>query len=148
MDSQRNPGSGRPEAAFVLLLIQSASWLLAGISAIPFAVAGERGMALLALLSILLASGTGWLGVALLYRARRARRLVLALQWTCLVGGLILWILPIGGSHGLVAFLTDLGLPALLLWLLHGRRARAECRAAVDPGPDVQERGPAAVIQQ
>jgi hypothetical protein len=120
--------------------------LLAGISAIPFAVSGERGMALLAVLSILLASSAGWLGVALLYRSRRARRLVLALQWACLVGGLVLWILPIGGSHGLVAFLTDLCLPALVLWLLHGRSARSDFLAVVDPRPDVREQGPAAVI--
>ena len=118
-------GTGRAETAFVLLLIQAASWLLAALSAVIAALAGQPGMGLLALLTVLLATATGWLGVALLYRLRRARRLALALEWTCLVGSLLVWLLP-GNAPGPVALLMGLGLPMCMLWLLHGRRARVQ----------------------
>lgn len=112
--------AGRAETVFVLLLIQAAAWVLAAISGIVAALAGQPGMALLALLTLLLAAVTGWLGVALLYRVRAARRLLIGLEWTCLVGTLLVWLLP-GNAPGPVALLMGLGLPATVLWLLHVR---------------------------
>ncbi|MEP7106259.1 MAG: hypothetical protein ABI838_10480, partial [Chloroflexota bacterium] len=117
-------GSGRAEAAFVLLLVQAAAWLLAALSAFVVALAPQPGMFLLGLLTVLLAATTGWLGVALLYRVRRARGLLLTLEWTCLVGSVVGWLLP-GNGPTPVALLTGVGLPLGILWLLHGKRARA-----------------------
>ncbi len=123
---------GRAEAAFVLLLVQGSTWILAGLSAVPFAIAGERGMLMLGALTMLLGAGAGWLGVALLLRLRRARRLVLGLEWVCLAGSLLQWVLPIGDRPGPVAILTGLALPVTLLWLLLARRARADLSARFD----------------
>ena len=121
--------SGRAEAAFVLLLVQAAAWLLAALSAFVVALAPQPGMVLLGLLTVLLAAAAGWLGVALLYRVRRARGLLLILEWTCLAGSLLVWLLP-GNRPTPVALLTGVGLPLGILWLLHGKRARAELRRA------------------
>ncbi len=118
-------GTGRPETTFVLLLIQVGSWLLAAFSAVIAALAGQPGMGAVALLTVLLAAGTGWLGVALLYRVRRSRGLLLGFEWACLAGSLLVWLLP-GNRPGPVALLMGLGLPACVLWLLHGKRARAD----------------------
>jgi len=118
-------GTGRAETVFVLLLIQAGSWLLAALSAVIAALAGQPGMGLLALMTVLLATATGWLGVALVYRLRPARRLLLGLEWTCLAGSLLVFLLP-GNAPGPVALLMGAGLPACVLWLLYGKRARAE----------------------
>ena len=48
--------SSRPEAAFVLLLLQSLFWLIAGLSAAPFVLGGEIHMAGLVVATLLLAS--------------------------------------------------------------------------------------------
>jgi O-antigen ligase len=128
-------GTGRAETVFVLLLIQAASWLLAALSAVIAALAGQPGMGLLALLTVLLATATGWLGVALLCHWRRARRLVLGLEWICLVGSVLVFLLP-GNAPGPVALLTGVGLPVCVLWLLHGKRARAEL---AHTGPSAQQ---------
>jgi len=122
--------SGRAEAVFVLLLIQAASWLLAGLSAFLVALAPQPGMALLGLLTVLLAACTGWLGVAMLFRIRRARGLVLFLEWVCVVGSSLVWLLP-GNRPGPVALLMGAAIPLAILWLLHGKRDRAELRRAV-----------------
>ena len=114
--------AGRAETVFVLLLIQVASWVLAAISGFVAGLAGQPGMVLLGLLTLLLAALTGWLGVALLYRVRAARRLLIGLEWTCLVGTLLVWLLP-GNAPGPVALLMGMGLPATVLWLLHVRSA-------------------------
>lgn len=112
--------SGRAETVFVLLLIQAAAWLLAAISGFVAGLAGQPFMALLGLLTLLLAALAAWLGVALLYRSRAARRVLIGLEWTCLVGTLLVWLLP-GNAPGAVALLMGLGLPATMLWLLHVR---------------------------
>jgi hypothetical protein len=116
---------GRAETVFVLLLIQSAAWVLAAISGFVAALAGQPGMALLGLLTLLLAAITGWLGTALLFRVSAVRRLLIGLEWVCVAGSLLVWLLP-GNAPGPVALLIGIGLPATVLWLLHGRRARAE----------------------
>jgi len=106
----------------VLLLIQASIWLLDALSGFVAGIAGQPGMLLLGLLTLLLAALTGWLGAAVLYRVRAARRLLIGLEWTCVVGTLLVWLLP-GNAPGPVALLTGLGLPAAVLWLLHVRSA-------------------------
>ncbi len=100
------------------------------LSAFLVALAPQPGMALLGLLTVLLAACTGWLGVALLFRIRRARGLVLFLEWVCVVGSSLVWLLP-GNRPGPVALLMGAAIPLAILWLLHGKRARAELRRAV-----------------
>jgi hypothetical protein len=120
-----NELNGRPEAAFVLLILQSMFWTIAGISAIPFAIAGEIYMLGLGLASLLLALLTTMMGIGLLWRRRFARRWILVLETICLIGSLLLLALPIGANHGPVALMTNVGMPAAVILLLRGRKMRA-----------------------
>ena len=114
--------SSRPEAAFVLLLMQSMLWTVAGLSAMPFALAGEVFMLGLGLASLLIALATGLLAIGVVWRRRRARRWVFALEVTYVVGSLILLVLPIGANHGPVALMTNLALPIAVILLLRKQR--------------------------
>ena len=114
--------SSRPEAAFVLLSVQALLWAMAGISAIPFALAGEVHMLGLGIASLLLALATCLLAIGVLWRRRKARRRVLALEIVCLVGSLLLIALPIGANHGPVALMTNVALPIAVIVLLRGQR--------------------------
>jgi len=114
--------SSRPEAAFVLLVVQSLLWTVAGISAIPFALAGEVFMLGLGIASLMLALATCLLAIGVLWRRRRARRWVFALETVCLVGSLLLLVLPIGANHGPVALMTNIALPIAVIVLLRGSR--------------------------
>jgi hypothetical protein len=114
--------SSRPEAAFVLLSVQALLWAMAGISAIPFALAGEVYMLGLGIASLLLALATCLLAIGVLWRRRKARRRVLALEIVCLVGSLLLIALPIGANHGPVALMTNIALPIAVIVLLRGQR--------------------------
>jgi hypothetical protein len=116
--------NSRPEAAFVLLLLQSMFWTIAGISAIPFAIAGETFMLGLGLASLLLALFTTMLGIGLLWRRRYARRWVLVLETVCVVGSLLLLVLPIGSNHGPVSLMANVALPLAVILLLRGRKMR------------------------
>ncbi len=114
--------SSRPEAAFVLLVVQSLLWAVAGLSAIPFALAGEVYMLGLSIASLLLALATCLLAIGVLWRRRRARQWVLALEILCVVGSLLLLWLPIGANHGPVALMTNVALPIAVIALLRGQR--------------------------
>ena len=116
---------GRPEAAFVLLVLQSMFWTIAGMSAIPFAIAGEIFMLGLGIASLLLALFAAMMGIGLLWRRRYARRCILVLEVICLGGSLLLLVLPIGANHGPVALMANVGLPAAVILLLRGRKVRA-----------------------
>jgi len=110
--------SSRPEAAFVLQFMQAMLWAMAGISAIPFAIFGEVFMIGLGIGSLLLALATGMLGIGILWRRRRARRCVMALEITCLAGSVLLLVLPIGANHGPVSLMTNFALPIAILLLV------------------------------
>lgn len=110
--------SARAEAAFVLLLLQSTAWLIAGISAAPFALGGEVHMALLALATLLLALATLLLAIGVLWRRRRARGLVIGLEVACLTGTALELLVPIGFDRGLVSVLVNAGLPLAVIVLL------------------------------
>ncbi|HXM73481.1 MAG TPA: hypothetical protein VN940_09660 [Candidatus Dormibacteraeota bacterium] len=110
--------SSRPEAAFVLLLMQAMLWTIAGLSAIPFALAGEVYMLGLGIASLLLALGTCLLAIGVLWRRRSARRWVLLLEVVCLIGSLLVLLLPIGANHGPVALMTNVALPIAVIVLL------------------------------
>lgn len=110
--------SGRPEAAFVLLLLQSIFWVVAGLSAAPFVLGGEVFMALLSATTLLLALGTCLIAIGVLWRRRGARRLAIALEVVCLVGTFLLLVIPIGANHGPVSLLVNAVLPVAVIVLL------------------------------
>jgi hypothetical protein len=114
--------SSKPEAAFVLLLMQALLWTVAGISALPFAIAGEVFMVGLGLASLLLALATCLMAIGILRRRRRARRWAFWLEVTCLAGSLLLLLLPIGANHGPVALITNVALPIAVIVLLRKPR--------------------------
>jgi hypothetical protein len=118
----RADASSRPEAAFVLLLMQSIFWVIAGISAAPFVLGGEVFMAGLALATLLLALGTCMCAIGILWRRRWARIAVIALEVTCLFGSAVLLLVPIGFNRGLVSVLVNVAVPVAVLVLLRKDR--------------------------
>jgi hypothetical protein len=120
----------RPEAAFVLLLMQSTFWFAAGVSAFPFLLAGEPWMAALGLASWVLAGLGSLLAAGLIRRSRRALRWALVLEWTCIVGSALLLLIPIGANRGPVSLLVNIALPLALIVLLRGKKMRAAFSSA------------------
>ena len=98
--------------------MQSLSWLIAGISALPFALAGEVHMAALGLLTLLLSIATLMLGIGVLWRRRHARLWAIALEVLCLFGTAVLLILPIGFNGGVVSLMVNVALPLAVIVLL------------------------------
>jgi hypothetical protein len=117
--------TSRPEAVFVLLLLQSIFWMVAGLSALPFALAGEIHMIGLGLVSLLLSLFVCLVGIGVLWRRRWARRTALVLEILCLVGSALVLVLPIGANRGPVALLVNVALPVAVMWLLWGKRTRS-----------------------
>jgi len=117
--------STRPEAAFVLLLMQSVCWLIAGIAAAPFALGGELFMAGLAVATLLLALCTCLAGIGIVWRRRRARRIAIALEVVCLAGAALGLLLPIGANSGPVSLLVNVALPIAVIVLLRKDRREA-----------------------
>jgi uncharacterized membrane protein len=115
--------SSRPEGAFVLLLMQGLFWLIAGISAAPFVLAGEVHMAGLALASMLLALGTCLVALGVLWRRRWARAWAMAIEIVCLFGAFVLFTLPIGANRGPVSLLVNVVLPIAVILLVRKREA-------------------------
>jgi hypothetical protein len=116
-----------PEIASVLLVLQASLSLVAGLSALPFAIV-EPGMRVEAALTIVVAI---WMFV-LARGVRRhrcwARRWVIGLEGLSLLATLLLTILPIGAMRGPVPMLVNLVMPASVLWLLWTRSSRAAFR--------------------
>lgn len=102
--------------------MQSMLWTVAGLSSMPFALAGEVFMLGLGLASLVIALVTCLLAIGVLWRRRRALRWVFALEITYVVGSLILLLLPIGANHGPVALMTNLALPIAVILLLRKQR--------------------------
>ena len=116
-----------PEIASVLVVTQASFSLVAGLSAIPFAIV-EPGLRVLSLVTILMATGMFWLARNLRRQRRWARRWVIALETLSLVGSLLLTVLPIGAMRGPVPVLVNLVMPAAVLALLLSRSGRAAFR--------------------
>jgi hypothetical protein len=117
--------SSRPEGAFILLLLQSIFWMVAGLSAVPFGLAGELHMAALGLATLVFALATCLVAIGVLWRRRFARRIALTLDIVCIVGSALQLLLPIGANRGPVALLVDVALPVALVWLLWGKKTRS-----------------------
>lgn len=103
---------------FVILLMQSIAWAIAGLSAVPFALAGELAMSVLGIGTALFAIATSFVAVSIVWRQRRAWRIALVLEAACAVGFLLQLVVPIGADHGPVSLLTNLVLPVAALVLL------------------------------
>jgi uncharacterized membrane protein YhaH (DUF805 family) len=110
--------SSRPEAAFVLLGMQSLFWFIAGISSAPFVLAGEYAMAGLVLITLLLSLATCLVAIGVLWRRRRARGFAIALEVVCLFGAALLLLIPLGANHGPVSLLVNVALPIAVIVLL------------------------------
>jgi hypothetical protein len=123
--SAESTQSSRPEGAFVLLLLQSIFWMVAGLSALPFGLAGELHMAALGLVTLMLALATCLVAIGVLWRRRWARRVALTLEVVCTIGSALQLLLPIGANRGPVALLVDVALPAAVVVLLWGKRTRS-----------------------
>ncbi len=113
--------TSRPEGAFVLLLLQSIFWVVAGLSALPFGLGGELHMAALGLVTLMFALVTCLVAIGVLWRRRWARRVALTLEVVCVIGSALQLLLPIGANRGPVALLVDVALPVAVLWLLWGK---------------------------
>lgn len=114
--------SSIPEIASVILVTQASLLLVAGLSAIPFAIV-EPGLRVLGPLTILIAGGLFWLARQL-RRQRRARRWVIAIEAISLSASLLLTLLPLGAMRGPVPILVNLVMPAAVLGLLLSRSGR------------------------
>lgn len=110
--------AGRDEAVFVLLLMQSLFWLIAGISAVPFALAGEVFMAPLAVATMLLALFTFLIGIGILWRRRWARGVAIAIEAICLFGSAVLLPIPLGFNRGPVSLMVNVLLPLAVILLV------------------------------
>jgi hypothetical protein len=117
--------SSRPEAAFVLLLLQATFWTGTALSAFPFALAGEPFMIALGFATLLLAMAAILLGAGLIQRRPRARSWAVRLEVVCLAGYLLSVALPIGANHGPVAVTVNGVLPLAVIVLIRGKRMRA-----------------------
>jgi hypothetical protein len=117
--------SSRPEAVFVLVLMQSIFWMIAGLSALPFALAGEIHMIGLGVVSLLVALSVCLIGIGILWRRRWARRTALVLEIACLVGSALVLLLPIGANRGPVALMVSVALPLAVVSLLWGKKTRS-----------------------
>ena len=123
--SAQSDQTSRPEGAFILLLLQSIFWMVAGLSAVPFGLAGELHMAALGLVTLIVALATCLVAIGVLWRRRWARRVALTLEAVCIAGSALQLLLPIGSNRGPVALLVDVALPVALVWLLWGKQTRS-----------------------
>jgi len=103
--------------------MQSLIWLIAGISAVPFLLAGEVHMAGLALATLTLALGTCLVGIGVLWRRRWARGWAMAIEIVCLAGAGLLITLPIGFNRGPVSLLVNVALPVAVILLVRKHEA-------------------------
>jgi hypothetical protein len=117
--------TSRPEAAFVLLLMQATFWTAAGVSGLPFVLGGEVFMLALAAASFVLSASAIAMAVGVVRRSLGARRWTLGLESVCLGGAVFQQLLPIGANHGPVALLVNIVLPFAIILLLWGGKMRA-----------------------
>ena len=122
--------SSRPEAAFVLVLLQSTFWFAAGVSAFPFVLAGEIWMVALGIASFALAGLGCLLAIGLIRRSRRARLWTLGLEGACFVGSALLLSIPIGANRGPVSLMVNITLPLAVVALVRGKKMRAAFSSA------------------
>jgi hypothetical protein len=120
--------TGAAEIASVLVVVQASLSLVAGLSAIPFAIV-EPGFRVLAVLTILMAAALFWLARQLRRGRRWAWRWLVSLEVLSLAMTALLSLLPIGTIHGPVPVLVNLVIPTAVVVLLAAAKSDAR-RAA------------------
>lgn len=105
------------EIAAVLVVVQASFSLVAGLSALPFAIV-EPGFRVLSLVTIVTATAMFWLARSLRRRRRWAWRWLVTLEMVSLTMTVLLALLPIGSLRGPVPLLVNLVIPLLVVVLL------------------------------
>jgi len=121
--------NGNPaDIASVLVVVQASLSLVAGLSAIPFAIV-EPGFRVLGLVTILMAAAMFWLARNLRRGQRWAWRWLVTLEILSLTMTALLSLLPIGTIRGPVPLLVNLVIPTAVVVLLAAAKSDAR-RAA------------------
>ena len=120
--------SSGADIASVLVVVQASLSLVAGLSAIPFAIV-EPGFRVLGLATILIAVAMFWLARNLRRGRRWAWRWLVSLEVLSLAMTSLLSLLPIGTIRGPVPLLVNLVIPTAVVVLLAAARSDAR-RAA------------------
>jgi hypothetical protein len=116
------------DIASVLVVVQASFSLVAGLSAIPFAIV-EPGFRVLAVVTILIAAGMFWLARNLRHGRRWAWRWLVTLEVLSLAMTALLSLLPIGAIRGPVPVLVNLVIPMAVVVFLAAAKSDAR-RAA------------------
>lgn len=112
-----SPNGSAAEIASVLVVVQASLSLVAGLSAIPFAIV-EPGFRVLSVVTILMATAMFWLARELRRGRRWAWRWLVTLEILSLAMTALLSLLPIGIIRGPVPVLVNLVIPMAVLVLL------------------------------
>jgi hypothetical protein len=112
------------EIASVLVVVQASFTLMAGLSAIPFAIV-EPGLRVLAVVTILMAAAMLWLARNLRRGRRWAWGWLVGLEAVSLAITGLLSLLPIGTIRGPVPLLVNLLMPVSVLVLLAAAKSDA-----------------------
>jgi hypothetical protein len=105
------------EIASVLVVVQASFSLVAGLSALPFAIV-EPGFRVLGVVTILMAAAMYWLARNLRRGRRWAWRWLVSLEVVSLAMTVLLSLLPIGTIRGPVPLLVNLVIPTSVVVLL------------------------------
>jgi hypothetical protein len=118
------PSSSRDaaEIASVLVVVQASFSLMAGLSALPFAIV-EPAFRVLGVVTILMAAAMFWLARNLRRGRRWAWRWLVSLEVISLAVTALLSLLPIGTIRGPVPLLVNLVIPTAVLVLLAAARS-------------------------
>jgi hypothetical protein len=126
--NQTSSPNGAVEIAGVLLVVQASFSLVAGLSALPFAIV-EPGFRILGPITILIAIGMFWLARNLRRGRRWAWRWLVTTELISLAMTALLALLPIGTLRGPVPLLVNLVIPLTVLVLLAGSGGRSSSDA-------------------
>lgn len=124
MNQRPSTNKSAAEIASVLVVVQASFSLMAGLSAIPFAIV-EPGLRVLAVVTILMAAAMLWLARNLRRGRRWAWRWLVGLEVVSLAMTAFLSLLPIGTIRGPVPLLVNLVIPTAVLVLLAADRSDA-----------------------
>jgi hypothetical protein len=128
MNRTQSINDSASEIASVLVVVQASLSLVAGLSALPFAIV-EPGLRVLGVVTILLAAAMFWLARNLRRGRRWAWRWLVTLEVLSLAITALLTLLPIGAIRGPVPVLVNLVIPIAVVVLLAAAKSDAR-RAA------------------
>jgi len=128
MNRTESINDGASEIASVLVAVQASLSLVAGFSALPFAIV-EPGFRVLGVMTILIAAAMFWLARNLRRGRRWAWGWLVSLELLCLAITALLSLLPIGAVRGPVPALVNLVIPLAVVVVLAGAKSDAR-RAA------------------